>query len=107
MYHKLCIPRVDSYHNKEHINALFRKFDLGTIDKINIVMNAKNGYNTKTAFIYMKEWYTTDKVNKIFKRFENGQDVKLVYKNPFEYDPCENVESIYNSHFYWKLVVAH
>ncbi len=94
MYKKLCIPRIDVSHTKEQIANLFQEFELGTIEKINIVPNALDygsGNKTKKAFIFIKDWTYSDKVNRILKRFENGQDIKLVYESPF----------------YWKVVLAH
>jgi hypothetical protein len=87
MYYILCIPRLEKSISKEQILQCFWKFQLGKIEKINIVTNKSEN---KTAFIYMKEWFNSQNVDKIIKRFDNNQDIKVVYNSPF----------------YWKIVVA-
>lgn len=86
MYYKLCIPRIENTISKEQVFRCFQKFKLGKIEKINII----NKNDNSTAFIYIKEWFVGEKVDKIIKRFDENKDIKVVY----------------DSQFYWKVVVA-
>ena len=54
MSHILVINRADKWFQKEYIIELFSKFNWGEIDKVDIVTNNHNQYNS--IYIYYKSW---------------------------------------------------
>jgi len=90
MYSKLCIPKIEKKYNKDEVVKLLNTFNLGKIKDVNLVTSSKDAMNSKTAFIFIEEWYANDKVKAIFERFNGGKDIKLVATPPL----------------YWKVVVA-
>lgn len=82
MYKKICIPRIEVNYKSEDIKNIFDRFQIGKIKNINFIKNQKSETDVNTAFIYMDEWFSNDKVKTIFTRFSEGHDIKLVHKPP-------------------------
>lgn len=82
MYKKICIPRIEVNYKYEDIVNIFERFKIGKIKNINFIKNQKSETDVNTAFIYMDEWFSNEKVKTIFARFSEGHDIKLVHKPP-------------------------
>ncbi len=80
----LCIPKVNGNTTEPQIRKIFSELQLGSIDRVNIVIKTnKQGEKSKRVFIYLKQW--SDSTNAIIaqKRFANGQDIKVMYNDPW------------------------
>ena len=94
----LCIPRVLSSITQEQIRNVFHKINIGIINRIDIIPNKitvnnnNNNNNNKynRVFIHLKKWNNSDNARIAQERFSKGQDIKVIYDDPW----------------YWKISIA-
>jgi len=84
----LCIPRVFSNISKERILRVFNELNLGKIDKIETtpVNSSQDTIDKKKfnrVFIHFSEWGTSENAIKARKRIINGDDIKIIYDDPW------------------------
>ena len=88
----ICIPRVFQNISEARIRAIFNRLKFGEIEQIDIVEVAgKDGKPYNRVFIHFKEWWTSDKAqwsvldDNVRARYMliNGQQVKMVYDDPW------------------------
>jgi len=83
----LCIPRIESHISKEYIRTIFSKLKIGEIQKITEVP-LRNDSDYKRIFIKLVWQPNTPTAEYIHTRLVKGEDIKLVYNEPW----------------YWKVV---
>lgn len=76
----LCIPRVVHTISEEQIRQIFDELHLGAIHKIDI---RKGDKEFNRAFIHFRKWFSSDNATVAKQRFENGQDIKVMYDGPW------------------------
>jgi len=84
---KICIPKIKTEVDTQHIFTTFCKLNIGYIESI--TESASRDPEFKRVFIKIK-WNKTEKAEFMRKRLTAGEDIKLVYKMPW----------------FWKLVEA-
>jgi hypothetical protein len=84
----ICIPRMENSRDRNFIYKIFRKIDIGKIERIteNIL---KTDPEYKRVIIKLK-WNNTEKANEIRSRLYTNQPVNIVYEIPW----------------FWKLVLS-
>lgn len=76
----ICIPRVDRFASKRKIGDILEKYNLGSIDRIDIVGRDLH----RRAFIHFNSWNTdVPRVKDIFDRLQNSENVKIIYAFPW------------------------
>jgi hypothetical protein len=77
----ICIPRMENNRDRNFIYKIFRKIDIGKIERIteNIL---KTDPEYKRVIIKLK-WNNTEKANEIRMRLYNNQPVNIVYEIPW------------------------
>ena len=79
--HSICIPRVDANVSKSFIFNIFRRMKIGYIESITEVpIKADNNY--KRVFLKIK-WNKSAMSNYILSRFDQEQNIKVVYALPW------------------------
>lgn len=77
----LCIPRVLSSITEKQIKNIFDSVKIGIIDRIDIV--GKKGDKHNRVFIHIKKWFITENAIIAQERFQNNQDIKIIYEDPW------------------------
>ncbi len=77
----LCIPRMENTINKKDIFNVFKKLNIGYIEKI-IELPLKNENEYKRIIIKIK-WNNSDQSEKIQTRLQNNEPVYIVYEMPW------------------------
>lgn len=77
----LCIPRMENKIIKKEIFNVFKKLNIGYIEKI-IELPLKNETEYKRIIIKIK-WNNTQQSEKIQSRLHNGEPVYIVYEMPW------------------------
>jgi hypothetical protein len=80
-YITLCIPRMETKLSKSFIFTIFAKLNIGFIDSI-IEIPLKNDSYNKKVIIKIK-WNNSDNAAIFINRFKNGQNVKIMYSDPW------------------------
>jgi len=86
----LCIPRVFSNITEKQIRTIFQSLNLGRIEKIDVVRkkteivrkNTIQGDNYNRVFIHLI-WNNTEEAAKCRERLTNGNDIKVIYDQPW------------------------
>ena len=85
----IFIPRVlPEWANEESISIIFKKFDIGQVERIDFVEKTNQYTNQYTniyyhAFVHFKEWSDTTISRNIQKKiFDPDQVAKIVYDDP-------------------------
>ena len=80
----ICIPRTFSNIDEKRIRNAFDALDFGTIDRVDIVPKQnEKGEKFNRVFVHFIEWNDTPKITEARQRLLSGQEVKLVYDNPW------------------------
>lgn len=75
----LCIPRIFQSISRTRIENVLRDMQFGDIDFIDLHL----GRDYQKAFVYFKTWYTTPFATSIKKRFLEGEELKIIYDEPW------------------------
>ena len=86
----ICIPSINEYYNKETIMGIFRKLQIGKVERVDIV----NNYQKKTFkyFIHYEKMYNNEKMHKIKEILTSKKPIYIV---PFKSKP----------HIIWKCMM--
>jgi len=76
----ICIPRLNKNIDKWNIDEIFKKLNIGKIDKIDLLFNSKT--QSKKAFIHFKYWYNNEKNNRIKNILNENKHFNIVYEFP-------------------------
>lgn len=78
----ICIPRITKFTTRRTIEATFKKFNLGSIDRIDIVGRE----NKQRAFIHFSEWNegSCNAMN-VLNRLNKNEVVNIVYSFPWHW----------------------
>lgn len=79
--HVVCIPRMDASVSKGFIFRTFCNLKVGFIENI-YETPVKNDPTSKRVFVYIK-WNNSENAQTILSRFNNEQNVKVVYSFPW------------------------
>ena len=77
----ICIPRMENDIKKEQIKSVFKKLNIGYIERITEIP-LKNDEEHKRVIIRMK-WNNTEQSKNIQTRLINGEPVNIVYELPW------------------------
>lgn len=91
----LFIPRVFANINKNRIVHIFKKFNIGIVDHIDLVSKMdKNGTTYNNAYIHFKTWfqnaYTLELQDKILNP---DKEARIVYDDPYYWVVLANTGS--------------
>ena len=75
----IYIPRIFKNVGQRKIHAVFAALNLGEIDTIDLRL----GRDFQNAIIYFKCWYTTEDAVAIKGRFLEGEEIKIIYDEPW------------------------
>lgn len=78
----LCIPRVNKDVKKQKIFEVFGALKVGFIDKITEIP-LRNDDTGKRVVIKFRTWVDTPLSQRIMTRLDSGNDIKIVYDNPW------------------------
>ena len=79
----LCIPRVFANISKERVEAVFRKLDIGQVERIDMIERADDkGQTWKRVFVHL-QWNDSELARSARERLLCGNDVKVVYEDPW------------------------
>lgn len=78
----LCIPRVNKDVKKQKIFEVFGALKVGFIDKITEIP-LRNDDTGKRVVIKFRTWVDTPLSQRIMMRLDSGNDIKIVYDNPW------------------------
>ena len=77
----ICIPRLEKTITKKMVNEVFKKYNFGNIDRIDVV---NSGPNSKRAFIHFKNWNLNSSIAKdVYTRLKNNQKVNIIHQFPW------------------------
>ena len=80
----LCIPRVFANIGEQRIRRIFDELNMGEIDRVDIISKTtEKGDKFNRVFIHFKRWSTDGNAEKARQRLLNGQDIKIVYDDPW------------------------
>lgn len=79
--HVICIPKVSNKITKQYIFSIFCSLKVGFIEKLSEVP-IKNDPLHKRIFVKIK-WNHSNLSKYIYTRFESGENVKVVYSDPW------------------------
>jgi signal recognition particle subunit SEC65 len=77
----LCIPRMENKIHKKEIFTIFKKLNIGYIEKI-IEIPLKNENDYKRIIVRIK-WNKDEQTEKIQSRLQNGEAIYIVYELPW------------------------
>ena len=80
-YTTLCIPRMDVKQTRAFIFHVFSKLNIGFIDSI-LEIPLTHDDTFKKVIIKIK-WNNSPNATMFMTRFQNGQNVKIVYSDPW------------------------
>ena len=79
----LCIPRVFPNISSERIEAVFRELNIGVVQRVDMVVRTSDkGETLKRVFIHM-QWNNTENARKARERLLCGNEVKVIYEDPW------------------------
>jgi len=79
----LCIPRVFANISKERVEAVFRKLDIGHLERIDMIERTDDkGQTWKRVFVHL-HWNDSELSRSARSRLLCGNDVKIVYEDPW------------------------
>jgi hypothetical protein len=80
----LCIPRVFSNIGEARIRRIFDELNMGEIERVDIISKTtEKGEKFNRVFVHFKRWGTDGNAEKARQRLLNGQDIKIVYDDPW------------------------
>ena len=87
--HVICIPKVSNKITKQYIFSIFCALKIGFIEKLTEVP-IRNDPLHKRIFVKVK-WNQSELSKYICKRFETGENVKVVYSDPWYWICVSNI----------------
>jgi len=75
----LCIPRLFHSITRQQVVRVMSEMQLGEIDYIDLHL----GRDYQKAFIFFKAWFTTPFATAIKQRFLDGEELKIIYDDPW------------------------
>jgi len=75
----ICIPRIFSTIPRDKIIDVFTALKLGPIDYVDMHV----GRDFQRVYIYFKYWFTTPFAAAIKNRFLEGEEMKIIYNDPW------------------------
>lgn len=80
----LCIPRVFADITSEFIHKTIEQVGLGKISRVDLLeRRSPKGEVYQRAFIHFEKWYWNRDAQDARKRLITGNDIKIVYNNPW------------------------
>ena len=79
--YSIVIPRVFKNIGEKRIRAIIYKLNFGFLQRVDIV--PKRGKEFNVVFLHFSQWNTTATANAIRSRLDEGQQVKIVYEDPW------------------------
>ena len=81
----ICIPRVSRDVTSEYVGAVFsRVLGEGIVERIDIVpWRGRGDDGPRRVFVHLKAWPETDVAKGMRERLLGGDDVELVYDDPW------------------------
>jgi hypothetical protein len=79
--YSIVIPRVFKNIGEKRIRAIIYKLNFGFLQRVDIV--PKRGKDFNVVFLHFSAWNTNPTANAIRSRLDEGQQVKLVYEDPW------------------------
>jgi hypothetical protein len=87
--HVICIPKVNNKITKQYIFSIFCALKIGFVEKLTEVP-IRNDPSHKRIFVKIK-WNQSELSKYICKRFESGENVKVVYSDPWYWICVSNI----------------
>jgi hypothetical protein len=99
----VCIPRIIENITRKDIRDVFENIvGLGCVERVDMVSKKNHrGEHYNCVFIHLKEWPNNDVANQVRERLLQGQDIKLVYDDPW-YWKCNVSRVPKPNHYYNK-----
>lgn len=89
----LCIPRVFPNISRERVEAVFRELDIGRVERVDIVVRTGDkGETLKRVFVHLV-WNDSENAQKARERLLCGNDVKIIYEDPWFWKVSANRSS--------------
>ena len=85
----LYLPNVCKNYKYNEIKFIFKKYNFGKINYINIVHTE---FNYNRVFIDFNIWYNNEKNNNLKNILEKGQSFKIFYNN-YDFWNCYKAKS--------------
>ena len=79
--YSIVIPRVFKNIGEKRIRAIIYKLNFGFLQRVDIV--PKRGKDFNVVFLHFSAWNTNPTANAIRSRLDNGEQVKVVYEEPW------------------------
>lgn len=79
--YSIVIPRVFKNIGEKRIRAIIYKLNFGFLQRVDIV--PKRGKEFNVVFLHFSQWNTSPTANAIRSRLDNGDQVKVVYEQPW------------------------
>ena len=80
----LCIPRVYPNIDERRIRQTFDDLNLGIIERVDIVRKTtEKGEKCNRVFIHFSRWFSSKNADTARERLLNGQDIKVIYDDPW------------------------
>lgn len=80
----LCIPRVYANITERRIREIFGELFLGEISRIDMIRKKSDkGENFNRVFIHFTTWFGSENADYARKRLLSGNEIKVVYDNPW------------------------
>ena len=97
----LCIPRVFTDITSEFIRTTIEQVGLGKVARVDLLeRRSPKGEVYQRAFIHFEKWHWNQNAQDARKRLITGNDIKIVYNNPWfwkisanRWTPQQSVES--------------
>ena len=97
----LCIPRVFQNITRERISSIIDQLEIGEIESIDMVpKTSENGDKFQRVFIHFHHWYSTSEALKAREQVLIGNEIKIVYQDPWFWKVSANHFN-YNSNIYF------
>ena len=84
----ICIPRMENSITRKTIYDIFKKLDIGKIERI--TENTLKSDQSYKRIILKMNWNNTEQAKNIKSRLENNEPVNIIYELPW----------------YWRLVLS-
>ena len=75
----IFVPRIFKSVRQRKIRDVFTALQLGDIETIDLHL----GKDFQRAYIYFKQWYPTPEAEAIKARFLEGEEIKIIYDDPW------------------------
>ena len=80
----ICIPRTLPNITKEKVLEVFKHYNMGEIDKIDMIQrNNEKGERFQRIFIHFKQWYSNPIATKSREMLLSGKEIKIISEDPW------------------------